>query len=145
MWGGLVKAITLEQPWATLIALGVKRVETTSWPTQHRGTLAIHAAAVSSEQGLHAVTVALDQDDEACQNSRFAAETAIYPLGAIVCVVQLAACEQMTDEMIEEASLLERAVGDWRPGRYAWRIGDIVPFNPAISARGEQGLWEWHP
>jgi hypothetical protein len=38
-----VKALTIRQPWASLIALGVKRIETRSWSTQYRGPLAIHA------------------------------------------------------------------------------------------------------
>ena len=44
--GELVYAITLHQPWATLIALGVKTVETRSWPAPERllgQTIAIHA------------------------------------------------------------------------------------------------------
>lgn len=40
-----MKAITLHQPWATLISLGVKSIETRSWSTSYRGPLAIHAAA----------------------------------------------------------------------------------------------------
>ena len=39
-----MKALTLTPPWATLVALGHKRVETRSWRTQSRGPLAIHAA-----------------------------------------------------------------------------------------------------
>ena len=34
--GESVYAITLHQPWATLIALGVKNVETKSWPVPER-------------------------------------------------------------------------------------------------------------
>lgn len=40
-----MKALTLHQPWASLIALGVKTIETRSWSTSYRGPLAIHAAA----------------------------------------------------------------------------------------------------
>jgi activating signal cointegrator 1 len=40
-----VKALSLWQPWASLVALGVKTLETRSWSTSHRGPLAIHAAA----------------------------------------------------------------------------------------------------
>lgn len=40
-----MKVLTLHQPWASLVALGVKSIETRSWPTQYRGPLAIHAAA----------------------------------------------------------------------------------------------------
>lgn len=39
-----VKALTLHQPWASLIALGVKTIETRSWKTDYRGPLVIHAA-----------------------------------------------------------------------------------------------------
>lgn len=39
-----MKALTLHQPWATLVALGVKSIETRSWTTSHRGPIAIHAA-----------------------------------------------------------------------------------------------------
>ena len=40
-----MKALTLWQPWASLIGLGVKTIETRSWPTAYRGPLTIHAAA----------------------------------------------------------------------------------------------------
>lgn len=39
-----MKALTLTQPWATLVAIGAKRIETRSWSTTYRGPLAIHAA-----------------------------------------------------------------------------------------------------
>ena len=39
-----MKAITLTQPWATLVAMGAKQVETRSWSTAYRGQIAIHAA-----------------------------------------------------------------------------------------------------
>lgn len=38
-----MKAITILQPWASLIAIGAKRFETRSWPTSYRGPIAIHA------------------------------------------------------------------------------------------------------
>jgi len=42
-----MKAITLWQPWASLIACGAKKYETRSWSTSYRGPIAIHAAAVT--------------------------------------------------------------------------------------------------
>ncbi|KPV50187.1 hypothetical protein SE17_28415 [Kouleothrix aurantiaca] len=36
--------ITLTQPWATLVAIGAKQIETRSWATTYRGPLLIHAA-----------------------------------------------------------------------------------------------------
>lgn len=38
-----MKALTIRQPWASLIAHGVKTIETRSWSTEYRGPLAIHA------------------------------------------------------------------------------------------------------
>lgn len=40
-----MKALSLYQPWASLIAVGVKTIETRSWATKYRGRLLIHAAA----------------------------------------------------------------------------------------------------
>lgn len=40
-----IPVLSLWQPWATLVALGVKTIETRSWSTHYRGPLAIHAAA----------------------------------------------------------------------------------------------------
>lgn len=39
-----IKGLSLWQPWASLIALKVKTIETRGWSTNYRGTLAIHAA-----------------------------------------------------------------------------------------------------
>jgi hypothetical protein len=37
-------ALSVRQPWAELIASGIKRLEHRSWPIAHRGPLLIHAA-----------------------------------------------------------------------------------------------------
>lgn len=47
-----MKALTLHQPWASLVAAGHKSVETRSWWTRHRGPIAIHAAKRPPEVGL---------------------------------------------------------------------------------------------
>jgi activating signal cointegrator 1 len=38
-----VKALTIRQPWASLIAAGVKTIETRGWRTSYRGDILIHA------------------------------------------------------------------------------------------------------
>ncbi|MBI3852035.1 MAG: ASCH domain-containing protein [Verrucomicrobia bacterium] len=37
----LVKALSVKQPWANLIASGEKTIETRTWPTDYRGELLI--------------------------------------------------------------------------------------------------------
>lgn len=39
-----MKALTIWQPWASLLVSGQKKYETRSWATAYRGPIAIHAA-----------------------------------------------------------------------------------------------------
>lgn len=47
-----MKALTIWQPWASLLACGAKQYETRSWATSYRGPIAIHAAAIKVPQAL---------------------------------------------------------------------------------------------
>ncbi len=47
-----MKAITIWQPWASLLAYGGKQFETRSWATSYRGPIAIHAASIKVPQVL---------------------------------------------------------------------------------------------
>ena len=129
-----MKALTLTQPWATLVALGHKQVETRSWRTQYRGPIAIHAA-----KGF---------PSEAC---RFAGvERAIgriparIPRGAVVCIINLVDC-QPTEEVALRISGLERHLGDYTPGRWAWLFdpASLHVFDEPLAAKGALSLWEW--
>ncbi len=51
-----MKALTVMQPWATLVALGAKRIETRSWSTSYRGPLAIHASGRISREAAVRIT-----------------------------------------------------------------------------------------
>ena len=125
-----MKALTLTQPWASLMALGYKQVETRSWRTQYRGPLAIHAA-----KGYPASA------------RRFAEDfggLARIPRGAVVCTIDLVDC-QPTEEVALRISDLECHLGDYAPGRWAWLFDPAslrVPADP-IPARGALSLWEW--
>lgn len=46
----LYHALSLKQPWAALLAAGVKTVEVRRWTTSHRGRLLIHAARVCDDR-----------------------------------------------------------------------------------------------
>lgn len=47
---GRVKAISLWQPWATLVAVGAKTIETRNRRTSNSGRIAIHAAGRVSRE-----------------------------------------------------------------------------------------------
>ena len=43
-------ALSLKQPWATLLASGLKTIEVRKWPTPRRGRILIHAAKVPDDR-----------------------------------------------------------------------------------------------
>lgn len=119
-----MKALTVCQPYAELIARGVKPIENRTWPTRYRGYLAIHAG--KSRQWLD------DGDEDRYPGMAY---------GAIVCVVRLIACLHMDaewPERIAHLKLHEHANGPW-----CWVFARHVIRCEPILARGAQGLWEW--
>jgi hypothetical protein len=64
-----------------------------------------------------------------------------FPLGAIVAVARVVDIREMTPAWIEEQTPLERAVGDWQPGRYGWVLDGVVRLEKPVPLRGLQGLF----
>lgn len=131
-----MKAITLYQPWATLMAIGAKTIETRSWSTPYRGPLAIHAGKNRSE--LMAFT------DPEFYNPLSRAGYRVprdLPLGAMLCIVELVECFPTGDPLAVPMS--EGAFGDYSPGRFGWQTRMIEVFDTPIPCNGAMGLWEW--
>jgi len=124
-----VKVITLHQPWATVMQLGLKRIETRSWSTPHRGLLAIHAGKTT--------------DDLMLRYFRSKGHKVAVPTGVVLGVVQLVNCVRMTPDFIAQQGEDEREWGDWKHGRYAWVTMPVVWFREPIPATGNRGLWDW--
>lgn len=145
-----MKAITIHQPWATLIALGEKKFETRSWATHYRGPIAIHAAQ--------------KVDREICLEEPFRSILAEHgytadnlPTGVVVAVGELAWCWKVSDWLFDGEtkipylhaglsnkliSTMEFAFGDYTPGRYAWELANVRKIEPT-PVKGRQGLWNW--
>lgn len=134
-----MKALTVWQPWASLIAWGEKTIETRSWFTPYRGPLAIHAGARWTRE-----------QQTCCWQPGFAQALIRHginapdelPRGAIVCIVQLVATFR-TDTLRERLDIPELRFGDYTPGRFAWKLDVIEVLKEPIPASGKQGLWEW--
>lgn len=151
-----MKALSLTQPWATLVAMGAKRIETRSWATTYHGPLVIHAS--KGLPGWVADTVRGEPQFTAALGNLFDARGKVLgdlPRGHVVAICQLVSVKfirageegwgwdgptgrrydfQITDQ--------ERAFGDYTPGRYAWLLDYIQPIAP-VPAKGALGLWEW--
>jgi activating signal cointegrator 1 len=134
-----MKALSLWQPWASLIALGAKQWETRSWYMKHRGPLAIHAAQKWNGELFQMGAVLL-----------YAAGSGLYqepdrlPRGAVLCIVEPEIClpteKAIKDGLISDA---ERMFGDYRPGRFCTRLKLVKVFETPIAARGGQLIWNW--
>lgn len=140
-----IKALTLYQPWASLIAMGYKRTETRSWNTHFRGPIAIHAGlAMLCRRGERVSVGPFEVErDEGGLLLRGAALSWPYrlPLGAVVAVAELYQTRSTTN--LEHCpSDLDRSLGDHSPGRWAWYLSRVCRI-PTVCASGSRGLWDW--
>lgn len=172
--GETMKALTLTQPWATLMAVGAKRVETRSWSTNYRGPLVIHAAK-GCPRACRDLFVGVPEHSPFAQalqraglphTSRSRPPTTwihhgdprlSFPLpsGEVVAVVDLVDCIPTT-ELVAHRTVSrngyfwnltpeEEVFGEYAPGRFAWLTANILRIEPGISARGYQQLWTLPP
>lgn len=149
------KVITLQQPYATLVAVDAKEYETRGWLTHYRGPLLIHAAL--------GVGMSEAKFEALCESEPFKAFLAaadfspVYalPRGAILARVQLVDClpiEHIIDgkwiqsgERMLPLSYRERMFGHYggKQQRYIWILKDPERLKEPIPAKGQQGLWTW--
>lgn len=128
-----IKALTLWQPWASFMALGLKKNETRSWSTSYRGPLAIHAAK-KAPRWIPNELVLFSLERLGPGNR--------WPYGKILCVVDLIGIEK-SDGIIKDPSSTEIMLGDYSKGRFIWQTKMLQVFDNPIPARGYQGLWDW--
>lgn len=135
-----MKAISLLQPWASLVIMGVKTIETRSWQTAYRGSLLIHASKgkkgnVLCKQGvLH----------------EHIPDFAALPFGAIIGTVTLqdivpVEILNLPADTIAACTLEEKAFGEDTRGCYAWLFTNPLPLESPIYIGGSLGLWDYHP
>lgn len=162
-----MRALTLWQPWASLVATGHKRFETRSWGTHYRGTLLIHAAARKPPSTMYKTDKAGNivgppelgpKFVEAAIQSLGVSDFERLPLGALVAMGELVGIARVEEHpgtqplhIIAPAYLGTRNAmagaahellfGDWNVGRHIWQIEGIVRFANPIPCRGARGLW----
>jgi hypothetical protein len=142
-----MKALSIQQPWASLIASGAKIYETRSWPTQWRGDIAIHASkqftrdqrALCEEDPFYSALCDAMPDLDGGRVDDL-------PLGCIIAVGTLKAC--FTTDLFSALDFRsprhrsnEAAFGDWSAGRYAFHIADVQQLAEPIPCVGNLGLW----
>jgi hypothetical protein len=143
-----MKALTLWQPWASLVIFGAKKVETRTWKTKYRGPIAIHAAVSipsflgKSREGT-AFKAALDViADKYDWNGSYWPTSKGIARGAVLGIVKLIEIEP-TLHVTEDLSTQELLFGNYEEGRYAWFVEVIERFKEPIPAKGNRLLWNW--
>jgi hypothetical protein len=152
-----MKAITLTQPHAQLIALEEKHIETRSWCTAYRGPLAIHAAkgfppsAREIACGEPFNTVLCKAGYGVDGIDRLEVHLGKLPLGAIVAtceLVDIVSTNQLPTGWRRGSHAWwfteqEQAFGDYSPNRYAWLLANVRALATPIAATGALGLWNY--
>ena len=139
-----VRLLTVIQPFAQLIAGGWKHVETRAQPVRYRGEIGIYACSAfpkwQREMCSREPIAALLQEDfmtGSIPEEVAAAAHTLLPLGAVVALAHIHDCYKIQSSTdIDE---LERALGDWTPGRYAWVLSEVRPLTPPIPVPGIGG------
>lgn len=140
-----MKVLSLLQPWATLVVIGAKKIETRSWGTKFRGDILIHASKKMTN---------LQKD--LCKSEPFAIalkDIEELKLGGIIGKVKIVAI--LTTEVIQKCPVIpypdeqwiyndhEEYFGDYSPGRYGWMLSSPVQFTHFIPVNGSLGLWDF--
>jgi hypothetical protein len=133
-----MKAISLIQPYATLVLSGAKRYETRSWSTNHRGLLAIHA---SKTVPLEIQYVCLEEPFQTALRAAGYESAVELPRGVLlgtVEIVEVTATDRLDFSQISES---ERAFGDYRPGRFAWKLANPRRLAQPVMWIGQVGMF----
>lgn len=125
-----MRCISLWQPWASAIALGVKRVETRHWSTDYRGPLAIHASKRWTREQIEFAQV----------ERSLGRLPGRIPLGALIAVCDLVDVRP-TLELKTQVSAIERIYGNYEPGRFGWVLENVRALPEPIAFCGRQGFF----
>jgi hypothetical protein len=152
-----VKALTLTQPWATLVAIGAKRIETRSWKTSYRGPIAIHAAK-AFPGGCKDLCISdafrrglgwPDPNGKVTQEwlDEMARLTKALPVGCVVATANIVHCidADLIPTFVHPFTEQERAFGNYDAGRFGFLLEDVQQLAAPIPAKGALSLWEWKP
>jgi hypothetical protein len=155
------------QPYASLVAVGEKKIETRIWETKYRGLLAIHAMR-KWDADLWRTSRSGPVADALRRHELFAGPPVEshgnLTFGAVLCYVDLLDCVRVIrtrdgvrlgtphlssgnnkteayDDLLTEDEL---GLSVYQPGRYAWIMKLIRRFDVPIAAAGARRLWDWN-
>lgn len=129
-----MKALSLKQPWAWLVANGHKPIENRTWNTKVRGEILIHASLRYTDQDwAEAVAMVKRHAPQLLHQLRLARDREALRLGGIVGRAFL------TNVFLPEPTV---QLGTWRiPHQYGFILEHAEPL-PFAPCPGALGFWE---
>lgn len=153
----MLPAITLWQPWATLVSAAAKPFEFRSWPPPRRlwgKRVAIHASArpVRRDElkelllrlhGGSARETGLILEPAFAVLERALAAPGTLPRASVLCLATLG--KSILDGALAATLRLDRVNDSDRSehSNWGWPLSEIEPLKPFVPARGAQGWWTW--
>ncbi len=131
-----MKALTIRQPHAALIAYELKLIESRPRATKFRGEIAIHAGAFWSYATSN---LRFELSHQFPELGKFFLRTAMC-YGAVIATAELYDCVPAEQLALTD---MERAFGDYSAGRYGWLLRNIRRLDEPVYCKGQLGLWNW--
>lgn len=123
-----MKVITLKQPWATLVAEGIKQYEFRSWKYNYRGEILIHAGAGIDKDAMKKVE-SLNLE---------------YPQKRIIAKVTIEDCLELNEKLNKEICSSNTMVyGNKNRTGFVWKLKDVSKLNIEKIISGKQGIWNY--
>ena len=125
-----MRVLTLKQPWASLIMLGLKRYEFRGWKTNYRGEILIHAGKGIEKDGMKRLKKYIPEN---------------MPTEKILGKVKLVDCIKTSPEFYEKIQKENKDIYAKTVFKqdYAWKIELLEVFDNPIEAKGKLGLWNY--
>lgn len=126
-----MKVITIKQPWATLIAEGIKKYEFRTWNTKYRGEILIHAG--------------LGVDKEALK--RFEYLKLEYPIGCIIAKAKLNDSIYVDDNFrkvvgLQNPLVYKNIIDNQNWNGYAFKLENVKKIKH-IPIKGKLSFWKY--
>ena len=122
-------ALSLLQPWASLVILGHKKIETRNWSTAYRGRLWIHA---SKGKAAKEITLKFQRENLLPLN---------IPYGFVLGSVLLSSVKPFNPETDHNYLTLEEGV--FGEPLFSWHFENPIPLPYPLPARGSMRLWNF--
>ena len=131
-----MKALTVLEPWATLIVEGKKIIETRNWDTDYRGKILIHSSKTI-----------MRNEDYVQHLLQFVDKNHLnFNRGCIIGEVDLVDIKPVSLEflnLVKNTNYIDYITSEWTTCKYVWILDNPKFYDKPIPAKGSLGLWEY--